>query len=66
MYAELLEMQETDLCTGDGDRLSSDLETGWVALVVNRSCRQWMPGNLAPRGAICADALTYLTNGARQ
>lgn len=32
MYAELLEMQETDLWTGGDDGLPSDLETGWVAL----------------------------------
>jgi snurportin-1 len=32
MYAELLEMQETELWTGGEDGLPSDLETGWVAL----------------------------------
>jgi len=32
MYAELLEMQETDLWPGMEDGLPSDLETGWVAL----------------------------------
>ena len=32
MYAELLEMQETDQWAGGDDRLPSDLETGWVAL----------------------------------
>ncbi|KAI0287113.1 hypothetical protein BC826DRAFT_1046574 [Russula brevipes] len=32
MYAELLEMQETDLWAGGEDGLPSDLETGWVAL----------------------------------
>jgi len=32
MYAELLEMQETDQWTGGDDGLPSDLETGWVAL----------------------------------
>jgi snurportin-1 len=32
MYAELLEMQETDLWAGREDGLPSDLETGWVAL----------------------------------
>jgi snurportin-1 len=32
MYAELLEMQETDLWPGREDGLPSDLETGWVAL----------------------------------
>ena len=32
MYAELLEMQETDLWTGGDDGLPNDLETGWVAL----------------------------------
>ena len=30
MFVELLEMQETDLCIGDEDRLPSDLQTGWV------------------------------------
>lgn len=32
MYAELLEMQETDLWPGGDDGLPSDLESGWVAL----------------------------------
>lgn len=32
MYAELLEMQETDLWPGGEDGLPSDLESGWVAL----------------------------------
>ena len=32
MYAELLEMQETDLWPGGQDGLPSDLESGWVAL----------------------------------
>ena len=32
MYAELLEMQETDQWAGGDDRLPSDLETSWVAL----------------------------------
>ena len=32
MYAELLEMQETEQWTSGDDRLPSDLETGWVAL----------------------------------
>jgi hypothetical protein len=32
MYAELLEMQETDLWPGMEDGLPGDLETGWVAL----------------------------------
>jgi snurportin-1 len=32
MYAELLEMQETDQWAGGDDRLPSDLESGWVAL----------------------------------
>jgi snurportin-1 len=32
MYAELLEMQETEQWAGGDDRLPSDLETGWVAL----------------------------------
>ena len=32
MYAELLEMQETDQWGGDDDKLPNDLETGWVAL----------------------------------
>ena len=32
MYAELLEMQETDQWTSGDDRLPGDLETGWVAL----------------------------------
>jgi snurportin-1 len=32
MYAELLEMQETDQWASGDDRLPSDLETGWVAL----------------------------------
>ena len=32
MYAELLEMHETDQWVGGDDRLPSDLETGWVAL----------------------------------
>jgi len=32
MYAELLEMQETDLWPGVEDGLPGDLETGWVAL----------------------------------
>ncbi|KAH9991578.1 hypothetical protein BJV77DRAFT_1006977 [Russula vinacea] len=32
MYAELLEMQETESWTGGNDGLPSDLETGWVAL----------------------------------
>lgn len=32
MYAELLEMQETDQWAGGDDRLPSDLEAGWVAL----------------------------------
>ncbi|KAI0000633.1 hypothetical protein BJV74DRAFT_821134 [Russula compacta] len=32
MYAELLEMQETDLWASGEDGLPSDLETGWVAL----------------------------------
>jgi len=32
MYAELLEMQETDQWTAGDDGLPGDLETGWVAL----------------------------------
>jgi snurportin-1 len=32
MYAELLEMPETDLWAGGEDGLPSDLESGWVAL----------------------------------
>jgi len=32
MYAELLEMQETDQWASGDDRLPTDLETGWVAL----------------------------------
>jgi snurportin-1 len=32
MYAELLEMQETDLWAGGEDGLPGDLESGWVAL----------------------------------
>lgn len=32
MYAELLEMQETDQWAGGDDGLPGDLETGWVAL----------------------------------
>lgn len=32
MYAELLEMQETELWGSHEDGLPSDLETGWVAL----------------------------------
>lgn len=32
MYAELLEMQESDLWPGGEDGLPSDLESGWVAL----------------------------------
>ena len=32
MYAELLEMQETNQWGGSNDRLPRDLDTGWVAL----------------------------------
>jgi snurportin-1 len=65
MYAELLEMQETDLWTGGDGGLPSDLETGWVALApvpVGKRCLaiSHQGGGTIGAGA-SADGLSHMT-----
>ena len=58
MYAELLEMQETESWTGGNDGLPSDLETGWVALAPVPVGKRCLAISHQGGGTIGAGALT--------